>query len=226
MNGVHDLGGMHGFGPVVREEHEPVFHAEWEKSVFAISQAVRSVHHLFNLDEFRRGIESMDPAHYLAASYYARWLASIESNLVEKGVVTRADLDARTAILQADPLANLPRREDLALAERATTSRSSGTAVQLEPATSPRFAVGDQVVARNVHPAGHTRLPRYVRGRRGVVDHLRGTQTLPDANAHGLGPLPQAVYSVRFDGRALWGDSAEPRETLYIDLWESYLDPA
>jgi nitrile hydratase beta subunit len=224
MNGIHDLGGMHGFGPVVREENEPVFHADWEGTVYAISQVLRGTFGVFNLDEFRHGIERMAPVHYLEASYYERWLASIETNLIEKGVLSKAELDARIRLLQNNPETTFPRRDNPALAERVLEARPRNGIRPAGDGPAPRFAVGDAVVARNINPVGHTRLPRYVRGKRGVVDQVRGIQVFPDANAHGLGEQPQTVYSVRFTGRELWGEAADPRQRLYIDLWESYLE--
>lgn len=227
MNGVHDVGGMHGFGPVQREENEPVFHAAWERSVFAITMVTRA-QGLYNIDEFRHGIERMDPAHYLASSYYEHWLATVETNLVEKGILTNDELDTRTAFIRANPHYVLPRPDDPDMVARMARIPTVLSPVGPPPAggAAPRFRVGDHVVARNMHPTGHTRLPRYVRGKRGVIDRVHGIDTFPDTNAHGLGTQPQAVYSVRFDGRELWGESAEPRERLYIDLWDSYLDPA
>ena len=220
MNGIHDLGGMHGFGRVEREENEPCFHEEWEGAVFAISQIVRNTHHLFNVDEFRRGIETMDPADYLAASYYERWLRSIEVNLIEKGIIAEAELDQRVEAIRSGSDDDRPRSVLVA-----ADLRIESPAESRDDAPLPRFAVGDPVVARNVHPTGHTRLPRYLRGKRGVVDRVRGVQIFPDTNAHGLGRHPQTVYSVRFTGGELWGESAEDRQTLFIDLWESYLEP-
>lgn len=224
MNGIHDLGGMHGFGPVEREENEPCFHEAWEGAVFAISQVVRNTHHLFNTDEFRRGIETMDPAEYLAASYYERWLRSIEVNLIEKGVITEAELDRRAEALGAGPDVGVT--ASTACAPTLTPPAPEAVdQLEADAPLPPRFAVGDRVVARNVHPRGHTRLPRYIRGKCGIVDKARGAQVFPDTNAHGLGRHPQPVYSVRFAGSELWGESSEVGETLYIDLWESYLEP-
>ena len=223
MNGVHDMGGMHGLGPVEPRENDDVFHEEWEKRVAAILGITRG-QNLFNIDEFRHGIERMDPAHYLRAGYYERWLATLETNLAEKRLVSREEVEARLKELRRDPDALTPRREDPALAERITRSRYAVRELNAEPGT-PRFAPGDAVVTRNVHPRGHTRLPRYARGKRGVIDRYYGAQTLPDANAHGRGPSPEPLYSVRFDARELWGESAEPRQSVNVDLWESYLEP-
>jgi nitrile hydratase beta subunit len=220
MNGVHDMGGMHGFGPIAREEHETRSHAEWEARVRAIA-GLAIEERYFNLDAFRYGIERMEPAHYLRAPYYERWLASVERNLIEAGLLTGDELDARTALLRQQPDATFPRTGD------AEPPRSEPQEhPDPSPPPAPRFAVGDAIVTRNVHPTGHTRLPRYARGKRGVIQLMHGPQIFPDTHAVGLGEQPQVLYSVRFDGRELWGDSAEPSQTVALDLWESYLEPA
>jgi nitrile hydratase len=234
MDGVHDLGGMHGFGPVEREAHEPPFHAPWEATVVAIMRAARAAG-LYNIDEFRHGIERMDPAHYLGSSYFEHWLDGIARILAEKGVVTAAEMEARMAEFGA--------RLDAPGAVTAETGVRPSVAGRVHPAPAPRghsaametsfraasapprFAAGAVVVARNIRPAGHTRLPRYARGKCGVVAAHRGCHVFPDANAHGLGEQPQHVYSVRFDAGDLWGEAAEPNQHVYLDLWEDYLLP-
>ena len=223
MNGAHDMGGMHGFGPVVREENEPVFHAEWERTVFAMSRATR-VRDVINIDESRHGIERMPPAEYLAASYYERWLSSLERNLVDKGVITPEELGARMALLREHPETPLPQRADPSLVALMQTPASGQLLYQREGPAS-RFAAGDRVVTRNVHPTGHTRLPRYARGKRGTIHAVRGCYVFPDTHAHGQGEQPQPMYTVCFEGAELWGLSSEPRERVYIDLWEPYLEP-
>lgn len=219
MNGVHDLGGMHGFGKIEREENEPLFHAEWEERVFGMQQNL--TRRYFNLDAFRHGIEKMPPADYLRSTYYERWLAGIERNMIDQGLIDSDELEARVALLCDHSDAELPRAVD---------APGPPPAMQAPPASSPppapRFSAGDAVVAKNVHPVGHTRLPRYARGKRGVIHRAYSAQTFPDANAHGLGEQPQMLYSVRFEGRELWGEQAEPGQVLYLDLWDSYLDPA
>jgi nitrile hydratase subunit beta len=222
VNGVHDLGGMHGFGPIEREADEPRFHADWEAHVFAILVLSINDQGYFHWDAMRYGIELMEPAHYLRSTYYERWLASAEHNFIQAGFVTGDEVDARTEFLRRHPATAVPRRDDATPRPRA----SEGSPALPLPPPEPRFAVGDAVVARNVHPTGHTRLPRYARGKRGVIHLVHGPTLLPDTNAQGLGEHPQVVYSVRFDGRELWGDSAEPRQAVYLDLWDSYLDPA
>jgi nitrile hydratase len=219
MNGVHDMGGMHGFGPIVREENEPLFHAPWEAQVRAMTVIARSQGY-FNIDAFRYGIERMDPAHYLRAPYFERWLASTERNLLEHGFLTRDELDERTEYFRRHPEAIRQR----GVATAPTPERPDERADPQLAAS--QFAVGDAVITRNVHPHEHTRLPRYARGKRGIVQRLHGPQIFPDTNALGLGENPQPLYSVCFDARELWGDSAEPRQTVSLDLWESYLEPA
>jgi len=225
MDGVHDMWGMHGFGRVEPEENEPVFHADWEKTVLAASGAVRSRGPV-NIDEFRHGIERMPPAEYLAASYYERWLSSLERVLVEKGIVTAEELASRAALLRDHPdTPPQPRRDDPEL-RRLLTSGPTQQELYQRAGPRPRFDVGDEVVTRNAHPTGHTRLPRYARGKTGTVNAVRGTFVLPDAHAHGKGEQPEPMYTVSFDGAELWGASAEPRARVQIDLWESYLEPA
>jgi nitrile hydratase subunit beta len=223
MDGVHDLGGMHGFGPVVREPDEPVFHAPWEGTVYAINRLAMGVG-LYNIDEMRHGIERLPPAQYLGSTYYERWLATIEQNLVEKGVLSTDEIEARLAALREHPEAEPPRREDPSLVDRVL--RSARAAFQRDPTGEPRFREGETVVTRNIHPKGHTRLPRYARGKRGTISYYHGYYVFPDTHAHGQGEAPQPVYSVCFEARDLWDGAAEPQERVYLDLWESYLEPA
>jgi nitrile hydratase len=217
MNGVHDMGGMHGFGPIVREEGEPLFHAPWEGRVRAMVTLSRDRDY-FNIDAFRYGIERMEPAHYLRAPYFERWLASLERNLIEQGLLSGEEVEARTEQMRRHPETALPR----GVASSALPPEVPESAM---PPLEPRFAVGEAVATRNAHPAAHTRLPRYARGKRGVIQLVHGAQIFPDTHALGLGEQPQVLYSVRFDARELWGESAEPRQTVSLDLWESYLQP-
>ncbi|HEU5433994.1 MAG TPA: nitrile hydratase subunit beta [Thermomicrobiales bacterium] len=215
MNGVHDLGGMHGFGPVAREASEPLFHAAWEGRVCALEELLCGDGRYFTLDAFRAGIERMAPVDYLRASYYERWLASIEHNLIDEGLLAGDELGARIDRLRG--------RLDAAPATVAAPPAPTPRPPSLPP-SAPRFSVGDLVVARNIHPIGHTRLPRYARGKRGVIQRLHGAQTFPDTNAHGLGSNPQPLYTVQFLARELWGESAEPSQTVSLELWDSYLE--
>jgi nitrile hydratase beta subunit len=209
MNGIHDMGGMDGFGPVVREQHEPVFHADWEGRVFALANTIMG-RGIANTDEFRHAIERIPPARYLASSYYERWLAALETLLVEHGVATRDDIAALVsshgAIGGGEPDVTPARPRSLPL--------------------RARFKPGDRVRARNVNPHGHTRLPRYARGRRGVIRRDWGVYVFPDTHAHGRGPRLQHVYSVEFDAREVWGKPAGAHERIMIDLWDEYLEAA
>ncbi len=209
------MGGMDGFGPVMAEPNEPVFHADWERRMYALVSVVMGAAQV-NIDEFRHAIERIPPARYLASSYYERWLAAAETLLVERGVATRADL-----------LAKEDASVDPALIANGVAARGPA-AVKDKPGSKPpraRYAKGDRVRARNLNPAGHTRLPRYVRGKAGVIARDWGVFVFPDTNAHRAGKKPQHCYSVSFDARELWGKPASSRERLYIDLWEDYLEP-
>lgn len=226
MNGVHDLGGMHGFGPVIAEPDEPVFHAEWERRAFALTLAMGAWKR-WNLDMSRHARELMPPAAYLATSYYEHWLFGLELLLERHGFLARAETDARMreggppgARRAAAVRPGALRREDV---PRLLQNRRGA---RLDDPVPPKFKVGDPVVARNLHPRGHTRLPRYVRGRRGVIDRDHGVFIFPDTHAAGLGRKPQHVYSVRFAARELWGPDAHPADAVYVDLWDDYLDPA
>ena len=206
MNGVHDMGGMQGFGPVVAETDEPVFHAAWEGRVHALNLAGFGFGG-WTVDAWRHQLERTPPADYLRISYYERWLGGLTELLVGAGIVTRAELASGHSAGPAPKAAPRP------------------PAHQASPA-SPRFALGDPVRARKLNPEGHIRLPRYVRGCAGRVTALHGNQTFPDANAHGLGRQPQPLYQVRFEARELWGEAADPNSAVHLDLWESYLEPA
>jgi nitrile hydratase beta subunit len=218
MNGIHDMGGMDGFGAVVREQNEPVFHANWERRVYALAVGLRMGAIRVNGDEFRHAIERIPPGQYLASSYYERWLSAAETLLVDRGVITREEL-----------LAKHDSSPESVRALVATGVRAIGPApIKEKPGVKPpraRFAKGDRVRARNFNPSGHTRLPRYVRGKRGVIARDWGAFVFPDTNAHHAGAKPQHCYSVRFEARELWGKTAQSRERVLVDLWEDYLEP-
>ena len=214
MNGIHDMGGMHGFGRVVVEPNEPVFHVDWEKRALGMAYQVVGFGWV-TLDAFRHGIERIDPVTYLTVGYYGRWLAALERVLIEAGVLAPGDVDARIA---GTPVATP------AVRPAGPARPSPGFVRDLD--RSPRFRVGDAVRPRVVSPAGHTRLPRYVAGRRGVVHGTRPPCVFPDTNARAEGENPQHLYSVRFEGTELWGSDAEPGMALHVDLFEPYLEPA
>ena len=226
MNSAHDVGGMHGFGAVVREENEPVFHAEWEKGIFAVANA-NLFQGLYTLDAYRHSIERMGNVDYLDTGYYEHWLAGVAMLLVERGVLEEGELEARIEAVRANPERyTLPPAEGpdelSGLIEGAV---KFGASTHREIEAAPLFAVGDEVVTARRSPKGHTRLPRYARGRRGRVLLGHGAHVLPDANAHDLGECPEHLYTVSFDPAELWGDSADGRGWVNIDLWESYLSP-
>jgi nitrile hydratase subunit beta len=217
VNGVHDLGGTHGFGPVAAEPDEPPFHAEWEGRVLAMNRAI-SYARLWSIDRSRAAIEELPPEIYLTRSYYEKWQLRLERLLVERGLVGADELAAGHALRPGKPL---PRRLAAAEVAHALTRGSYG-----RPPTAPaRFAVGDRVRARNIHPPTHTRLPRYARGRCGTIESVRGCHVFPDTVAIGEGENPQWLYTVRFDGRELWGENADPTLTVSIEAFEPYLEP-
>ena len=218
MNGIHDMGGMDGFGSVDPDESGPVFHGKWEGRVMAASRVMGAVG-AWNIDQGRYGIEQLPPHRYLT-SYYHRWLARCEWALVEYGY---ADADEIAAGHSLRPGKTPPRGEFTVANLDRISRRGSFTRPQSAPA---RFAVGDRVLTKNIHPKGHTRLPRYVRGHVGVVERLHGCQVFPDSAATGEGENPQWLYTVRFDGRDLWGADADPTLKVSVEAFEPYLDPA
>jgi nitrile hydratase len=223
VNGIHDMGGMHGFGPIRPRENDEIFHAEWEKRVPGM-RAVVGRHRFFTLDQARFGIERMEPAHYLTASYYERHLFAFELNLVESGVLSRAEIEARIAQLDRTAAAP-PSPKDTELAGQVVQERLRSELPPRPDADAARFKEGDAVRARNVHPTTHTRLPRYARGKRGVIALFHGVEPLPDVSALGQGLHGEPLYNVRFEATELWGASAEGRGVVHLDLWESYLEP-
>jgi nitrile hydratase len=219
LNGAQDMGGMMGFGPVVPETDEPVFHAGWERRAFALTLAMAAAGG-WNIDQSRAARESLHPAHYLAKSYYEIWLAGLEKLMAERGLVAADEIAAGRALHPAKPVARVLTPEGVP-----ATLRKGGPSQR--PATAPqRFQVGQRVRARNMHPPGHTRLPRYVRGHVGCIAHVHGAHVFPDANAAGLGEAPQWLYTVRFAAPELWGEAADPTVSVSVDAWESYLEAA
>jgi nitrile hydratase subunit beta len=220
MNGVHDMGGMHGMGPIEREPHEPVFHAWWEGRVFALVRSLRARGGAWNLDAFRHEIELLPAAEYLRMSYYERWLAWLIRKLETSGQATQSEIST------GRPLPGAPRSIPyVSAATVATLVLTPGCARRTQGAGA-RFKAGQQVRARNMHPSGHTRLPRYVRGRIGTVMRDRGVFLFPDSRAHNLGEQPQHLYSVRFCARELFGEQASARDAVFLDMWDDYLDRA
>lgn len=213
MNGVHDMGGLQDMGPIRRAAAEPIFHAEWERRIFALFNAVD-----VEWPDRRRQIELIPPADYLRMTYYEKWLAALPQLLTATGMATAAEIESGNAA--GGPNAG---HHVLTVAEVATWN---------VPDTSPkltataRFHPGQRVRARNMNPIGHTRLPRYVRGKIGTIERDSDVEALQDSDTQGLGPKEQHVYSVRYTARELWGEQASPRDSVYVDMWEGYLESA
>jgi len=213
MNGVHDMGGLQDMGPIRRESDEPIFHSEWERRTFALFNAV-DVEWPYR----RHHIELIPPAAYLRMTYYEKWLAALPQILIGTGMATAAEIESGKAV--GGPSAG---HHVLTVAEVATWN---------VPDTSPkltataRFHAGQRVRVRNMNPMGHTRLPRYARGKIGTIARDSDVEALQDSDTQGLGPKEQHVYSVRFTARELWGEQANPRDSVYVDMWEGYLESA
>lgn len=217
MNGVHDMGGMHGFGPVTPEPEGEVFHEAWEARAHALNLASPT---RANIDAGRHQRELIPPAEYLAMSYYEKWFRGLCELLLKHGLVTPSELKAG----RADPAA--PKGSPRFTAAQVEAILTAPGSYVREVAAPPAFAVGDRVRARNLNPPGHTRLPRYARGHVGVVERRHGAHVFPDANAHGLGEDPRHLYTVRFTARELWGEAASAKDSVSLDLWEPYLERA
>ena len=218
MDGIHDMGGMHGFGKVEPEQNELVFHAAWEGRTLALQRALMYVG-AYNIDQMRAAIEALPPDLYLSSSYYKRWALEIENVVTALGLAAAEEINAGHARHAGK---TLPRK--LAAAEVAN-ALTRGSYFRPPPGPA-RFQAGDRVRARNIHPATHTRLPRYVRGHVGVVEALRGCHVFPDTSALGQGDHQQWLYTVVFDGQELWGADADPTLTVSIEAFEPYLDAA
>ena len=218
MDGVHDMGGMHGFGKVDPEPNEPVFHAPWEGRTYAINRALGFTG-IWTIDETRAGIERLPPEVYLGSSYYRKWELRLEKLLVEKGLADADEIASGHALRPGKALKRTMKSADVANAlSRGSFSR---------PAQGPaRFKAGDKVRTKNIHPATHTRLPRYARGKTGVVEAIRGCHVYPDTVAIGQGEDPQWLYTVLFDGRELWGEASDPSLKVSIEAFEPYLELA
>ena len=222
MNSAHDLGGMHGFGAInpEPENEEPVFHSDWEKRVFGLTLAAGFLGK-WNIDMSRPARERQYPVDYLRHTYYENWLAGLEKLLVEAELVSPEELKIGKAVRPADE--SILQR--VLKADEVAGVIAKGSPVAMANNTAPRYKSGDGVRAVNRHPMGHTREPRYVRGRVGVIHECYGTYVFPDRSAEGS-KEGRHLYNVRFTAEALWGESASGRNAVYVDLWEDYLEPA
>jgi len=218
VNGVHDMGGMHCYGPVDCEADDVLFHQEWESQVLAIALAMGATG-TWNLDQSRSARESLPAPFYLRASYYQIWLAGLENLLIEHQLITREEL--RAGVSQSAP----KKLKRILKSESVASALAAGSPVSRTPSKSARFSVGTKVTVRNLHSPTHTRLPGYIRQRTGEIVLVHGCHVYPDSHAQGLGENPEWLYNVRFDSHKLWGSSAHAG-AVHVDCWEPYLDPS
>jgi nitrile hydratase subunit beta len=219
MNGAHDMGGMDGFGPVVTEPNEPVFHAEWEKRAFALTLAA-GVAAGWNIDQSRFARENRPPGQYLSMRYYQIWFAALEAMLKERDLVAQDEIAAGHSLHDPKPVKRVLKAADVA----PTLGRGGPT--ERKTNTKPAFKEGDRVRTKMINPRTHTRLPRYVRGHVGTIERIAGCHVFPDSNSTGAGENPQWLYTVRFAAQELWGANADPSVAVSVDAWEPYLSQA
>jgi nitrile hydratase len=217
MDGAHDMGGVKGFGPVVPEPNEPVFHEEWERRALALTIAMARPGG-WNIDMTRFARENRPPADYLSKTYYEIWLAGLETLMVERGLVSREEIEAGKVLTPPKPGVKpvAPSEVSPAIRKGGPTERPSKT-----PAL---FNVGDTVRMKDMHPPTHTRLPQYVRGHLGIIEINHGCHVFADVHSLGAGEDPHWLYTVRFDGRELWGEDGDPTLFVSVDAWEPYLE--
>lgn len=217
MNGGQDLGGVQGFGPVVPEPNEPWFHAEWERRAFAITLGCGFLGR-WNLDMSRYYRENRSPADYYNSGYYELWFKALERLVVDRGLVSEEELRSGKPAGPRDPALSVPGPQ------RACELLALGSSARVDVEVPARFAVGARVRVKNLHPMGHTRMPRYCRGHVGTVEIDHGVYVFPDSHAMDQGKQPQHCYNVRFSAGELWGHAGP--DTVRIDLWDDYLEPA
>lgn len=218
MNGGADLGGMQGFGPVVEEDNEPQYHADWEPRVMGMVVALGACGQ-WNIDLSRHARESLPPADYMRFPYYKIWTEGIEKLMLERGMVTKDEL--ANGKMQIAPVKI---RGTLHPDKVWDSLHSLAGAASREEKGQPAFAVGDTVRTINTHPAGHTRLPRYARGRSGVISKVLGFHVFPDSSGNDKGDDPHWLYQVRFTAQELWGKDRNPRDSVTLDLWEPHFE--
>jgi nitrile hydratase len=219
MNSVHDMGGMHGMGPVQPEKNEPVFHARWEARVFALNRAV-GAWGKWNIDASRHQKERIPAAEYLRMSYYEKFLVGMTELLIKSGLVSAAEVQS------GKPARGSKKMSPALTADKVPALVAKGVPASRNAPSASKFRVGQRIRTSNINPEGHTRLPRYARGKFGTIERDHGVFVFPDTNAHFGGENPQHVYSVRFDARELWGPQVSPQDAVYVNLWDDHLEPA
>ncbi|HYQ71235.1 MAG TPA: nitrile hydratase subunit beta [Gammaproteobacteria bacterium] len=219
MNGIHDLAGMENLGPIDIEKDEPVFHEDWERHIFAITMATMGSGY-FKTDEVRRETELMPPADYLRARYYEKWLFSFENLMLEKDVLTLEELESGKSLREEGGFKLPP-----VPLEGMQYAMHNPVPASLDVDVPQNFQVGDHILAKNINPPYHTRLPRYIRGKHGVIVQHHGVFLLPDTNAYGGPDKPQHCYNVKFSFNELWGDETSHNDFIYIDLFDEYMLP-
>jgi nitrile hydratase subunit beta len=220
MNGIHDMGGMHGMGPIQAEKNEPVFHERWEARTYGLTRAI-GAWRKWNIDTGRFGIEQLPPEEYLRMSYYEKWFVRLVNLLVKTGLISRPEAESG----KPDP-GTAKMTPPLTADRVAAAALNRNISDSHDPKIPPIFKAGQRVRSKNINPPGHTRLPRYARGKVGQIHLDHGVYIFPDTNAMGLGEKRQHVYAVRFAARELWGDGASPHDFVYIDMWDDYLERA
>ena len=220
MNGIHDIGGMDNIGPMNIEKDEPVFHGDWEKKVFGLTLATMAAG-IYATDEVRYLTETIPPQDYLTFKYYEKWLYSLELMMLNKDLITKEELESGKVLAP-----ELATGVEAATPERVQYGMNNRLPVFVDVDIAPKFKTGDAIIAKNINPLHHTRLPRYIRGKRGVIEMRHGIFLLPDTNAHGGPDKPQHVYNVKFSARELWGEDAPAADHVYIDLFDDYMDLA
>ncbi len=215
MNGIHDMGGMSGLGELGYEESEPIFHEPWEGRMYGLAVAMGAHGRYRGL---RTEIEQIPAADYLRMGYYERWLTALTERLVDSGIATRGEIE------RGSPDVGSERGTPALTREQARELAFRPPKEELDEDVTPRFQIGQRVRVRNAHPTTHTRMPRYTRGKVGVVERDRGVFELPDNRVYFLDPRPQHVYMIRFTARELWGDEKPAQDKLFIDMWEDYLE--
>lgn len=217
MNGGQDLGGMHGFGPVVEDANEPQYHAHWESRAMSMVVALGACGQ-WNIDQSRHARETLPPADYLRFPYYRIWIEAASKLMLERGMIHKAELSGQ---MQHPPL---PVKACLKPNDVWHSLHALGGAADRPAVSDPLFAVGNTIRTINTHPTGHTRLPRYARAKTGTITKVLGHHVFPDSAGNGQGDDPKWLYQVRFTATELWGQEANPRDSVTLDLWEPYFE--